>query len=122
MKSIHIYWLTNKSRSVYPRLIICACCLRNGNLHSVVNSMKKSPMKFKTICLLPSATVVAERLCFHRRLSVHKGGVYNPPRQTAPKMATAADGTHPTGMHCCLDYGDMLIKIDHDFYLFKRNY
>ena len=29
-------------------------------------------------------------------------GVYNPPlRQTLPEMATAADGTHPTGMHSC---------------------
>ena len=38
--------------------------------------------------LLPSATVVAERLCFlcfHRCLSVHGGEVYTtPPRQTPP--------------------------------------
>ena len=36
--------------------------------------------------------------------SVHKG-VYTPPRQIPPpraETATAADGTHPTGMHSCL--------------------
>ena len=88
--------------------------------------------------LLPSAKVVAERLCFHRCLSVHggRGGVHplsrphsplgrhpstrhhtplarhhtlTPPRPdpTSPwagppssgLTATAADGTHPTGMH-----------------------
>ena len=56
---------------------------------------------------LPSATVIVERLCFHRYLSVHRGAD-TPPGQTPlagkhhpppPKMATAADGTHPTGMH-----------------------
>ena len=25
-----------------------------------------------------------------------------PPGETLPKMATAADGMHPTGMHSCL--------------------
>ena len=76
--------------------------------------------------LLPSATVVAERLCFHRRLSVHRGGggvhplgrhsalgrypPQTPPGQTppkadplcpppAPETATAADGTHPATFH-----------------------
>ena len=38
------------------------------------------------LCLLPSATVVAEKLCFHRCLSVHRGGGGGihppPPRQT----------------------------------------
>ena len=64
------------------------------------------------ILYLPSATVVAERFCFHSRckhLSVHREDVYTPltpPRQTPPRedsplppMATAAEGTHPTGMH-----------------------
>ena len=57
--------------------------------------------------------VVAERLCFHRRLPFcsHGGcvpactGADTPredtPRQTPPPTATAADGTHPTGMHSC---------------------
>ena len=27
-----------------------------------------------------------------------------PPGQTSPKMATVADGTHPTGMHSCVCY------------------
>ena len=56
-----------------------------------------------------------ERLCFHRCLSVHRGEVYTPlgrpphgrpplAMQTPPRQtATAADGTHPTGMHSCLN-------------------
>ena len=62
--------------------------------------------------LLPFATVVVERLCFHRCLSVHTG-VYTPwqadtpsARQQTPllpEMAAAADGI-PTGMHSCLLY------------------
>ena len=63
---------------------------------------------------LPSATVVAERLCFHKRLSFCPGGRCTPPGQTpswthppththsdTPQTATAADGMHPTGMHSC---------------------
>ena len=106
---------------------------------------------FRNISLefLPSATKL-RRLCFHRRVSVHRGGLpqcmlgrkhppgkdasvhagkeappiwegclsacwegSTPPRKDAlvhagkeappprPKMADAADGTHPTGMHSC---------------------
>ena len=45
-------------------------------------------------------------LCFHRCLSVHSWRVHTPYgmqtlRQTPPKMATAADGTHHTGIHSC---------------------
>ena len=64
------------------------------------------------ICFLPSATVLAERLCFHRCLSVHGGGeVYitplpgrHPPaRQTPPlpgrhhpcQADTPLPGRHP---------------------------
>ena len=74
--------------------------------------------------LLPSATKL-RRLCFYRRLSVHSwavclvggsawsGGGLLPGvwglvsqhalRQTPPpaETATAADGTHQTGMHSC---------------------
>ena len=66
--------------------------------------------------LLPSATKL-RRLYFHRRLSVHKGEVSAPwgcawsegvgiPACTEAdpspgETATAADGTHPTGMHSC---------------------
>ena len=35
--------------------------------------------------------------------SVHTGRGCTPPRQT-PQMATAANGTHPTGMHSCCDF------------------
>ena len=48
--------------------------------------------------------IVAARLCFHRHLGfcswreVHWGR--HPPGRHPP-MATAADGTHPTGMHSC---------------------
>ena len=76
------------------------------------------PWKWKSYwiqpILLPSATVVAERLCFYRCLSVHgRGEVYTPgqtpprqtsplgihpqadtPRKTPPEMATASDGMH----------------------------
>ena len=53
--------------------------------------------------LLPSATVVAERLCFHRCLSVHRGGeVYTPRadrhppgRHNIPPGHTPQVGTHP---------------------------
>ena len=92
-----------------------------------------NPVRFhKTSSFLPSSTVVAERLCSHRCLSVH-GGVHTSPRQagrhTPPwqadhhpqqadpplgryptpgrhpqQTATAADGTHPTGMHSCFFY------------------
>ena len=53
------------------------------------------------------------RLCFYTCLSVHGGGglpqcmlgyhPYPPPPGAArpQQMATAADGTHPTGMHSC---------------------
>ena len=69
--------------------------------------------------LFPSASVVAERLCFQRRLSFcpQGGEVYNPwsdplgthtpdrhllDRHPPWQTATAADGTRPTGMHFCL--------------------
>ena len=47
------------------------------------------------IGFLPSATVVAERYCFHKRVSrILSGG-------GAGLSATTADGTHLTGMHSC---------------------
>ena len=55
----------------------------------------------KALCL-PSATVVAERLCFHRCLSVHGGrctppGRHPPPhsRQTPPGQTPPADTPPP---------------------------
>ena len=70
--------------------------------------------------LLPSAAKL-RRLYFHRHLSVHSGrsasvhaGIpppgpdtplwaQTPPGADPPgETATAADGTHPTGMHSCL--------------------
>ena len=67
---------------------------------------------------LLSATVVAKRLCFHRYLSVDSGGVrgaggcvagevcmaggvHGEGACVAGETATAADGTHPNGMHSC---------------------
>ena len=78
--------------------------------------------------LLPFATVVEERLCFYRCLSVRMGRC-TPLRKTplpgrrppgrhplgrhtpgqTPQMTTAADGTHPTGMHSC--YSNKLIHL-----------
>ena len=73
--------------------------------------------------LLPSATKL-RRLYFHRRLSVHRGGCLLPGEVCSGRVpgpgglvsqhalrqiplgetTTAADGTHPTGMHsCCLN-------------------
>ena len=78
------------------------------------------------ILLLPLATVVVERLCFYRCLSVHGGGIHppgrHPPEQTPlgrhpplgalgrhpwadpsgqppSEKATGMDGKHPVGMH-----------------------
>ena len=39
----------------------------------------------------------------HTPCPVH-AGIHTSPRQIPPKMATAADGTHPTGMHSCSYY------------------
>ena len=64
--------------------------------------------------LLPSATVVAERLCFFRCLSVHgRGDVYipgqTPPRQTSPwaytpQAYTPQADTPPRDGHCIRRY------------------
>ena len=52
--------------------------------------------------LLSSTTVFAERLCFHRCLSVHRGGVY-PPGQTYIRQRPPGQifplGRHPWGRH-----------------------
>ena len=70
--------------------------------------IRQFAMYVKVTGLLPSATAVAERLCFHRRLwfcsqegvsaPVHAG--IHPPGQVHPPVS-AADGTHPTGMLSC---------------------
>ena len=90
------------TKKIPTRLKNCSQCNRTKDISYLV-------------LYLPSATVVAERLCFHRCLSVHRGEMYitprqtpplgrhppeqTPPRQTpAPNMATAAGGMHPTGM------------------------
>ena len=59
------------------------------------------------VALLPSATKL-RRLCFYTCLSVHGGGGsasvhagYPPGAETPQQTATAADGTHLTGMHSC---------------------
>ena len=85
---------------------------------------------------LPSATVVAERLCFYRCLSVHRGGGVHPlgiphwadtplgrhPHPWAdtppPEMATAADGRHHTGMHSCFNWTSirLLVLLTRDMY------
>ena len=62
--------------------------------------------------LLPSANEVAERLCFYTCLSFCPRGWClpqcmlgcTPSRADTPQQtATAADGTHPTGMHSCIN-------------------
>ena len=74
---------------------------------------QRCPKKYSPGCpLLPSATVVEERLCVYTCLSAilfTGGGVHTPlwpdtpPGQTPPpqQTTTAADCTHPTGMHSC---------------------
>ena len=71
------------------------CCLQTMikrlkvSLKKAVRVNETSVSPYLSISL-PSATVVAERLCFHKRLSVHRGEVYTPwadtsfPRQTPP--------------------------------------
>ena len=49
------------------------------------------------VILLPSATTVM----FSQASVILSGGGGRPPLQ---ETATAADGTHPTGMHSCLDF------------------
>ena len=41
-------------------------------------------ISYTCISFLPSATVVAERLCCYRYMSVHSGEVYNPPGRHPP--------------------------------------
>ena len=83
------------------------------------NSVIHQPQLSKTVNIfLPSATVVVQWLCFHKRLSfcphggcASQGGVHGGEEGAhawqgrsggvcmVGEMATAADGTHPTGMH-----------------------
>ena len=66
---------------------------------------------FEKMCYRLLFTVRNSRLCFHRCLSVHRGRCTPPAggrhlphlgRNPSPhQTATAADGTHPTGMHSC---------------------
>ena len=118
-------------------------------LYTLVITKQSTEKLFQSNKFLPSATKL-RRLCFYRRVSVHRGGVpdqvlppdqvhpsplgpgtppgtrytprgrYTPPqagtppgpgtppgRYTRPNSppppdtATAADGTHPTGIHSC---------------------
>ena len=61
--------------------------------------------KWGRLRLLPSANEVAERLCFYTCLSFcPRGGVSAPVHagiHPLQQTTTAADGTHPTGMHSC---------------------
>ena len=50
----------------------------------IFDSTDCEPLLCSVAYLLPSATVVVERLCFHRCLSVHKGGCA-PPGQADPQ-------------------------------------
>ena len=76
--------------------------------------------------LLESILVTSVCDSVHRRcVSQHAmgGGVHpprqtpwadSPPRQTLPKMAIEAGGTHPTGMHSCLHFSCTTAKAEHD--------
>ena len=50
---------------------------------------------FFFFAFLPSATVVAERLCFHRCLSVHRGEVYTPWQTDPPPSGSWTDTAAP---------------------------
>ena len=105
-----------------------------GNPGSATGSILDN-LEFATLLqtrerFLPSATKL-RRLCFYTCLSVHRGSVSvharipppgnrhpppsrHPPRSRPPwtrhpprQTATAADGTHPTGMHSC--FSDILV-------------
>ena len=55
-------------------------------------------MKSLRLASLPSATVFAERLCFHRCLSVHRRRC-TPPRQTPLWQSPHPVGRHPPGRY-----------------------
>ena len=70
----------------------CSCGISRNQVRSVFNCsfmsisfrLSRVPLTTRSVStrpFLPSATVVAERLCFHRCLSVHRGEVYTPPGQ-----------------------------------------
>ena len=99
----------------------------NGHVTIIVYLHKRAVLansgNLKMTTCYPPQLLLRKRLCFHRCLSVHRGGVHplasrhplgrqtvlgqtppgrqTPPRQTPQQTATAADGTHPTGMHSC---------------------
>ena len=114
----------------------CTCGISRNQVRSVFNCsfmsisfrLSRVPLTTRLVStrpFLPSATVVAERLCFHRCLSVHRGEVYTPPgqadtpRHLPPRQtASAADCTHPTGMHSCLQ---IKFGIEISAYIFGYN-
>ena len=51
------------------------------------NRIGTTSLKIQYCKFLPSATVVAERLCFHRCLSPQGGGVHSPPGRHPPCQA-----------------------------------
>ena len=66
----------------------------------------KEVLRLLDVFVITVRNVVLIRVCH----TVHSGGVWQtpPPRQTSPRAdtpppvtTTAANGTHPTGMHSC---------------------
>ena len=109
--------ITKHMKGVLRAVNLSACRLITDRGLKYMQPLIEISKEASYICVkqiyLPSATVVAERLCFHKRLSFcPRGGgeVYTPlvrhppPGQTPPTLGrhpTAADGTHPIGMHSC---------------------
>ena len=84
----------------------------NLTSYSLIDPMK---MMKATNTVITVRNVVAERLCFHRRLwfcSQGEGEVYPSMHWVRPPpTATAADGTHPTGMHSCFTLWELICTL-----------
>ena len=90
---------TDTNQDSYPFL------LRYIVIHVTIDSRHALPSpsnSFIGMHFLLSSTVVTERLCFHRCLSVHRREVYTHSRQTPPKqipLVRQPPGRHPLDRH-----------------------
>ena len=92
----------------------CSCGISRNQVRSVFNCsfisisfrLSRVPLTTRSVStrpFLPSATVVAERLFSQVSVCPQGGGVHPTwPGRYPPQTASAADCTHPTGIHSCL--------------------
>ena len=89
----------------WRRLYLHKCLSVSLSVHGVGGGVSKGPLwpLPLPIYIITVSNSSCGKACFYSCLSVHGGGVHLPdrhPRQSDPP--TAAEGTHPTGMHSCL--------------------